>query len=132
MRVAGNDELGGTLVCKIFDRYGQRGYASANEAIRAVIGEKPQNGNVSVGFNFVQILLIFDGWAQGSRVTNKIPQSAPKTKARILRQVTTGWADPGRLLSALCLWVKTQPAVTPRGFTLARMNSMMLSMGVPG
>ena len=72
-RVAGDDELGGTFVCKLFDRYGQCGYASAGEAIRAVIGEKPQNGDVSVGFNCAQTLFIFNGRAQGSRLTNKIP-----------------------------------------------------------
>jgi len=72
-RVAGDDELGGTFVCKIFDRYDQGGYASASQAIRAVIGEKPQNGNVFVDFNCAPILLIFDGWAQRSRLTNKIP-----------------------------------------------------------
>lgn len=70
MRVAGDDELGGTFVCKIFDRYVQCGYASASEAIRAVIGEKPQNGNVAVGFNFAQL---FRG-LNGRRVRHRADQ----------------------------------------------------------
>ena len=103
MRVAGDDELGGTFVCKIFDRCVQCGYASASEAIRAVIGEKPQNGSRGL-----QLCTAFQGieWASSAQSRLAAPNSSSLVKA--------------------------QPAVTPRGFTFARMNSMMLSIGVPG
>jgi hypothetical protein len=64
LRATCDDELGVTLVSKIFDRIGQCGYAGAGEAVGLVGREETQNGDVAVRLNFVQILLIFDGQAQ--------------------------------------------------------------------
>jgi hypothetical protein len=64
LRATCDDELGVTRVCKIFDRFGQCGYAGAGEAVGLVGREETQNGDVAVRLNFVQILLIFDGQAQ--------------------------------------------------------------------